>query len=308
MKRLLTLMVTLCCLAPPAAAEVVLRLGHTGSPGSLEGTLAARFQSELSSRAAGVFKLSVLDGSAHSRRREGDLNLMRAVLAGEPQLAIVRSSPLANFHRPMALLSPPCKDPEPAWEERVLASMQGKGLRGLALLDGGPRLFASRRPLHSLEDLVGMRIRVPQSLVSIDTARLLGANPVPSAVGRTAEMARRNYVDGADLTYPDLAELELQQVFPYLLEPGYGRERLVVIVNERFYRTLAPAQRQLLADVGRAVAGYSVAECRSRVERIKQGHAPVALGAQEREALARRLEPARQRILRLVGADREADR
>jgi TRAP-type C4-dicarboxylate transport system substrate-binding protein len=69
----------------------------------------------------------------------------------------------------------------------------------LAYFYGGDRnIYNSKRPIHGPEDLKGMRIRVPQNIVSIDMINALGASAVPMATNDVLSALRQRLVDGAE--------------------------------------------------------------------------------------------------------------
>lgn len=69
----------------------------------------------------------------------------------------------------------------------LLESFQENELVGLSWYDSGARSFYSTKPIHSIEDLKGMSVRVQNSQLAMDMVSLLGAKPV--------------YVDHNDVLY-----------------------------------------------------------------------------------------------------------
>ncbi|MEI8633364.1 TRAP transporter substrate-binding protein DctP [Vibrio sp. PP-XX7] len=55
--------------------------------------------------------------------------------------------------------------------QKILASSRSAGFIGLAFLDAGARSFYTDKPIKTPDDLKGLKIRVQNSSLSIDTIR-----------------------------------------------------------------------------------------------------------------------------------------
>nr|MCU0908119.1 TRAP transporter substrate-binding protein DctP [Paracoccaceae bacterium] len=68
--------------------------------------------------------------------------------------------------------------------DEILAAFEPHGFIGLAYFDGGSRSFYNReRPIRSIEDVAGLKIRTMQSDVFVDMMAALGANATPMPFG-----------------------------------------------------------------------------------------------------------------------------
>lgn len=64
--------------------------------------------------------------------------------------------------------------------DAILAAMEAQGMVGLAFYDSGARsVYTARKPVKTLADLKGMKIRVQQSDLFVAMIEALGANPTP---------------------------------------------------------------------------------------------------------------------------------
>lgn len=83
--------------------------------------------------------------------------------------------------------------------ERCAAILGEHGFVVLAYFYGGDRDIYNRiRPIHTPGDLKGLRIRVPQNIVSIDMINSLGADAVPMATNDIMSALQQKLVDGAE--------------------------------------------------------------------------------------------------------------
>ncbi|MBG0560120.1 TRAP transporter substrate-binding protein DctP [Actinoplanes aureus] len=82
---------------------------------------------------------------------------------------------------------------------RCSAILAEHGLVMLGFFYAGDRNFYNReRAIHTPADLKGLRIRVPQSIVSIDMINALGATAVPLATNDVGSALKQGLVDGAE--------------------------------------------------------------------------------------------------------------
>lgn len=87
--------------------------------------------------------------------------------------------------------------------EEILAAFEPHGFIGLAYFDGGSRSFYnSQKPIDSIDDLAGMKVRVMQSDVFVDMMSALGANATPMPYGEVYSALQTGVIDGAENNWP----------------------------------------------------------------------------------------------------------
>src|SRR3954465_3668877 len=81
----------------------------------------------------------------------------------------------------------------------LLASFESHGFVGLAFYDSGARsIYNSVRPVTSIADLKGLRIRVQQSELMSDMIKGLGAEPIALPYGQVLTGLATRLIDGAE--------------------------------------------------------------------------------------------------------------
>ena len=85
----------------------------------------------------------------------------------------------------------------------ILNSFQPYGFVGLAFYDSGARsIYNSVKPIRSIADMKGLRIRVQQSELMSDMVRALGAEPVELPYGQVLTGLATKLIDGAENNWP----------------------------------------------------------------------------------------------------------
>lgn len=87
--------------------------------------------------------------------------------------------------------------------DEILAAMESQGMVGLAFYDSGSRnMYTVNKPIRSLADLKGAKIRVQQSDLFVAMIQALGANPTPMPFGEVYTALKTGIVDAAENNYP----------------------------------------------------------------------------------------------------------
>jgi tripartite ATP-independent transporter DctP family solute receptor len=87
--------------------------------------------------------------------------------------------------------------------DEILAAMESQGMVGLAFYDSGSRsMYTVNKPIKTLADLKGAKIRVQQSDLFVAMIQALGANPTPMPFGEVYTALKTGIVDAAENNYP----------------------------------------------------------------------------------------------------------
>jgi tripartite ATP-independent transporter DctP family solute receptor len=140
--------------------------------------------------------------------------------------------------------------------EEVLASLEPYGFVGLTFYDSGARSIYTTRPVRSLADMRGMRLRVQQSDLMERTVRALNAEPVGLPYGQVLTALTTRLVDGAENNWPSFIAANHYRVARYytLTEHTMGPE--VLIMSQRAWNELAPADRVTFRAAARESSRY----------------------------------------------------
>ncbi|MDW6002674.1 TRAP transporter substrate-binding protein [Vibrio mangrovi] len=128
--------------------------------------------------------------------------------------------------------------------EQILESSRKVGFIGLAFLDAGSRSFYTDKPIKTPADLKGLKIRVQNSSLAIDTIKALGATPVPLPYGELYSAMQQGVVDGAENNIPSYyssRHYEVKQVFS---RDGHTTVPDVLIVSTSTWDSLTDEQRK----------------------------------------------------------------
>ena len=141
--------------------------------------------------------------------------------------------------------------------EEILTSTQRHGFVGLTFYDSGSRsIYNSVRPVRTLADMQGLRIRVQQSELMVDMIRALGAQPVELPYGQVATGLSTRLIDGAENNWPSYITTSHYKLAPYytLTEHTMGPELLVM--SPRAWESLSAEDQDIFRDAARKSNAY----------------------------------------------------
>src|SRR5262245_30960124 len=139
----------------------------------------------------------------------------------------------------------------------ILASTQRHGFVGLTFYDSGSRsIYNSVRPVRTLADMKGLRIRVQQSDLMIEMIKALGAEPVELPYGQVSTGLSTRLIDGAENNWPSYVTTSHYKLAPYytLTEHTMGPELLVV--SPRAWESLSAEDQDIFRDAARKSSAY----------------------------------------------------
>lgn len=123
--------------------------------------------------------------------------------------------------------------------DQLLASCEKYGMVGLAFYDSGARSFYTKKPVQSLADLKGLKIRVQQSDVWVDMVKLLGANPTPIDYGEVYTGLKTGLIDGAENNWPSYQTTHHYEAAQYYVLDEHSMAPEVVVMSKKLYDSLS---------------------------------------------------------------------
>ncbi|MCP3958234.1 MAG: TRAP transporter substrate-binding protein [bacterium] len=180
---------------------------------------------------------------------------------GGIQMACTSVAPLAEFSRTIGVLTLPYlfRDPEHMWRvldgeigEELLGSLEANGLVGLAWYDAGARSFYNRqRPVRSLEDLAGLKIRVQKSEIMREMVEALGGSPVSLGFKEVYTNLYTGAIDGAENNVPSYRSERHFEVAKYYSYDRHSTIPDLLMIHRGVWQRLSEEERAALRRAAR---------------------------------------------------------
>jgi tripartite ATP-independent transporter DctP family solute receptor len=134
----------------------------------------------------------------------------------------------------------------------ILGSFEPYGFVGLAFYDSGARsIYNNARPVRSLADLKGLRIRVQQSEQMSEMMRALGATPVELPYGQVLTGLATRLIDGAENNWPSFVTTDHYKYAGHYTLTEHTMSPEVLVMSLKAWETLTPDDRKIFRDEAR---------------------------------------------------------
>ncbi len=131
--------------------------------------------------------------------------------------------------------------------EDILKGFEPEGFIGLTYYDGGARSFYNKvKPITSMDDLKGMKIRVMQSDIFVDMMSALGANATPLPYGEVYSSIQTGVIDGAENNWPSFESSGHYEVAPNYTLDQHLIVPEVLVMSKVSWNKLSPEDQALV--------------------------------------------------------------
>jgi tripartite ATP-independent transporter DctP family solute receptor len=131
----------------------------------------------------------------------------------------------------------------------ILDSFEPYGFVGLAFYDSGARsVYNSVRPVRSIADLHGLRLRVQQSEQMSDMIRSLGAEPVELPYGQVLTGLATKLIDGAENNWPSFVTTDHYKYAGYYTLTEHTMSPEVLVMSRKAWASLSAEDQQIFRE------------------------------------------------------------
>jgi len=231
-----------------------------------------RFAELVEKKSGGRLKVQVFPGGALG----SDQANVSALQGGTLEMASMNSGIFASLVKEFAIYDFPFLFANPKEADAVVdgpfgqglhKKLEDKGLVGLAYYELGFReLTNSKRPIHKVEDIAGLKLRVIPNPINVDWVKALGANPTPLPFPELYAALEQGAVDGQENPVATIKGAKLYEVQKYLTLTNHQYNPQSVVVSKKFWDTLAPADRKILEEAAHESAQYERTQSRAMLQ------------------------------------------
>jgi tripartite ATP-independent transporter DctP family solute receptor len=131
----------------------------------------------------------------------------------------------------------------------ILGSFEPYGFVGLAFYDSGARsIYNSVRPVHSIADIRGLRIRVQQSELMSDMIRALGAEPVELPYGQVLTGLATKLIDGAENNWPSFVTTDHYKYAGFYTLTEHTMSPEVLVMSQKAWQSLSAEDQKIFRE------------------------------------------------------------
>jgi len=271
--------VTLACAIGVSFAQTTLKLGmqlpetHPSYKGALE------IKKKLEEASKGAMTLQIFPNSQLGdfkamvgQVQAGDLDM---AMTGYPDMSYIIpelkliGAPyvISNYDHLKAVLKGP-------YGQKMDAKFLEKGIRVADVWYEGARHTTANKPIQSISDLKGLKMRTPNVPFLIEYARAVGATPAPVAFAEVYLALQTKQVDAQENPLPTIEAAKLYEVQKYIALTGHFIASSSILLGDKTWKKLSDNEKKWVSDAvkaGGVVSSGLVAEAEGKLVEFFKG-------------------------------------
>ncbi len=250
--------------ASAADAEVTLQIGFENSISEPIGQALEKWQQLVDEKGDGSLKLELYPDSQLGSKNE----LIDGMTLGEPYITLADGAFYADYGVPDfgIVFGPFLFDNwdqcwtliESDWYKDMCTQLEDKGLKIVTSnWKYGERHTLTTKPVNTVDDLAGMKIRVPGNQIQSIGFDVLGATSTGMDLGDVYQALQTGTIDGAENPLATLYGRKLHEVAKYLILDGHVLNFTTWVMSADLFNSLTPEQQELLVSTGEEAGLYN---------------------------------------------------
>ncbi|MFM2274963.1 MAG: hypothetical protein RL211_835 [Pseudomonadota bacterium] len=234
--------------------ERTLKFGVAGPETHPAAAGMKKFAEAVTAKSGGKIKVNLFFNSSLGT----DQAIVSALKGGTVEMAVMNSGILASEAKELALFDFPFlfaneKESDAIVDgpvgKKMHALLQEKGLVGLSYWELGYRhMTNSKRPLNTVEDIDGLKLRVIPNPINVDWVKALGANPTPLPFAEVYGALEQKAIDGQENPVAVIAANKFWEVQKYVALTNHQYNPQSVIFSKKVWDTLSAAEKKIIDD------------------------------------------------------------
>jgi TRAP-type transport system periplasmic protein len=253
--------------APAGAADIKernIKVGIGLTADHPQGQAVAKFGELVSQKSDGKIKVKLFAGGLLGN----DVSMVSSLQGGTQEMTIPDTSTLVGIaglkefgliNLPFALNSSEEADAllDGPWGQKLMAKLPEKGLVGLGFWENGFRQISNNRhPINKAEDISGLKLRVIQNPLFIDTFKALGANALPMPFPEVYTALETGTVDGQENPLATLIASKFYEVQKHTVISNHIYSVWAFLISKKFWDKLSPDEQKILTEAANEATAF----------------------------------------------------
>ena len=142
--------------------------------------------------------------------------------------------------------------------DRILAAFDKAGFVGLCLYESGARSIYAKKPVKTIADMKGLKVRVQQSDLMVSMIGALGASATPMPFAEVYTGLKTGLLDAAENNIPSYEEAKHFESAPIFSETGHVMTPEVLVFSKKVWLTLTPEEQAAIRKAAKESVPYYV--------------------------------------------------
>jgi len=244
-------------------AEAAVKFGHVAPPFHGQSKNAEAFAAYVKEKTGGRIDIQTFPAG----QLGGERSLAEQVQSGTLQIATVSTAVMQNFVPESAVFDMPFMFPnrettyavldDPELQDKFFSYFPKKGFIAIGWTENEIRDFSNnKRPVHTPEDIKGLKVRVMEAPVYIDAFKQLGASPVSIPFPEIYNALQTGVIDAQENPILTTVLMKFTEVNKFVTLTQHTVTECVIIVSVDYWESLSDADKQIFRDA--ATVGIKV--------------------------------------------------
>lgn len=251
----------------------LIRFGYGLVEQSNQGRAVKVFADEVERLSGGKMKVRAIGAAALG----SDVQMQQALIGGAQEMMVGSTATLVGITKEMAVWDTPflfnnAREADIVLDgpvgQKIMDKLQDKGLVGLVYWENGFRnLTNNKQPVQKLEDLNGIKLRVMQNNVFLDSFKTLGANAVPLPFSELFTALETRAVDGQENPYNTILSSKFYEVQKYLTITNHVYSPWIVLASKKWWDGLSKDEKNVLMEAAKKSREFERKDTREEAAR-----------------------------------------
>lgn len=239
----------------PSPAEAAVKFGHVAPPFHGQSKGVDAFAAYVKEKTEGRIDIATFPAG----QLGGERSMAEQVQSGTLQMATITTAVMQNFVPQSAVMDLPFLFPNRATayatlddeelQEKFFSYFPKKGFIAIGWTENEIRDFSnSIRPIRTPEDIKGLKVRVMNSPVYLDTFKQLGASPVGIPFPEIYNALQTGVIDAQENPILTTVLAKFSEVNKYITRTQHTVTECVIIVSIDYWETLSAGDQQIFRD------------------------------------------------------------
>jgi len=253
------------------AASKLIRMGLSVTEQHYEYKAMEKFKKYVEEKTNGDIKVEL-----YSHSLGNDTEVLEAIKINAAQMNVPAPSVLGAYVKEFRLLEllfifPNEKTAslvaDSPWAQKLQEKLERVGYVGLGLMNFGFRSITNNvRPIETLKDLEGLKMRAMENNATLAAFRALGMNPTPMAFSEVFSALQLGTIDGQETPYTNIYQQRFNEVQKYISDSRHAYSWGVVVIGKTFFDGLSAEQQKIVRE-GARIAQLSMREAAAKEDR-----------------------------------------
>ncbi|MBZ9558167.1 MULTISPECIES: TRAP transporter substrate-binding protein [unclassified Modicisalibacter] len=244
-----------------SAADYTLKFGHLANKEHIWNKAAERFKQVVEKESDGRIDVQIFP----NEQLGTEMEVINSIQLGTADMTITGES-LQNWAPKAAMMAVPYafRDSEQMRKavegdigQQIEAQIEEKtGLVPIAWFERGPRELTSNRPIKTPADLDGLRLRVPNVPLFVDTWQALGAKPTPMAFSEVFTSLQQGTIDAQENPLSLIESASFDEVQDYVNLTDHVRSWIYVVIGKQKLESMPDDLQKVVLDAADQMQSY----------------------------------------------------